>query len=52
MKLAEINFKLQNYTKCEELVDAIISRSTAPKIDAYAKLFALKMKAFFYSLKG
>ena len=52
VKLAEINFKLCDYTKCEELVDAIMTRSNAPNIDAYSKLFAMKMKAFFHSLKG
>jgi len=52
VKLAEINFKLCDYTKCEELVDSIITRSNSPSMDAASKLFALKMKAFFHSLKG
>ena len=52
VKLSEINFKLQDFKKSEELVDAIISRQNAPNIDANAKLFALKLKAFFHSLKG
>ena len=52
VKLAEINFKQQDFTKCEELVDSIIIRSNAPNIDASSKLFAMKMKVFFHSIKG
>jgi len=52
VKLAEISFKLCDYTKSEELVDSIITRSNSPNIDAFSKLFALKMKAFFHSMKG
>lgn len=36
----------------EQQVDAILIRSNSPNVDALAKLFALKMKAFFHSLKG
>ena len=52
MQLAEINFKLGDYAKSEAQVDSILSRATAPNIDAVSKLFAMKLKAFFCSLKG
>ena len=52
VKLAEINFKQQDFTKCEELVDLIMARATAPNIDVFSKLFAMKMKVFFHSIKG
>ena len=52
VKLAEINFKQQDFTKCEELVDSILIRANAPNIDAFSKLFAMKMKVFFHSIKG
>lgn len=52
VKLAEINFKLSDFQKSEELVDSILTRASRPNIDPHAKLFAMKMKAFFYSLNG
>jgi len=52
MQLAEINFKLGDYSQCEAHVDSILARSSAPNVDYVSKLFAIKMKAFFYSLKG
>jgi len=52
VKLAEISFKLSEYEESEAQVDAILRRAASPNIDAYSKLFAMKMKAFFCSLNG
>ena len=52
MKLAEINFKLSEFSKSEELVDLILARSKAPSADQTCRVFANKMKAFFCSIKG
>lgn len=52
VKLAEINFKLSSFEKCEELVDSILLRANAPNMDKASKVFALKLKAFFHALKG
>lgn len=52
VKLAEINFKLSNFEKCESLVDSILLRANAPNMDSASRVFALKLKAFFHALKG
>ena len=52
VKLSEINFKLSNFEKCEEIIDSIILRSKAPNIDINSKIFALKLKAFFHAIRG
>ena len=52
VKLAEINFKLSNFEKCEGLVDSILLRANAPNMDQASRVFALKLKAFFQALKG
>lgn len=52
VKLAEINFKLSKFEKCEALVDSILIRASAPNMDPDSRIFALKLKAFFHALRG